>query len=573
MSDHGREVPLLDFRKRPVQAALAALATLALLPAAAQAATLNVAEGVYTYTAGAGVANNLQLFASGDPSFTENAAAGDPITVTGDQAGTCSGSGTESVSCTATPVSIVLNMGSEELTDRTSIFAPTQNLVTAHGGPGDDRLGGAGTLNGEDGNDRLGTNDSVFNLPSTQNGGPGDDTLYDAEQAQTLNGGDGIDTADFSQAPSSTITIDGVANDGFSGFGIDNVGLDVENVRGGGGNDSITGSTANNLLIGGSGNDTLSGGDGNDVLDGEAGADTMFGGAGRDRVDYRNRATDVRVSIGDTTSDGAAGENDDVASDVEDVSGGYGDDSLTGSPAANAFGGGLGDDQIQGLDGNDTLVGGQGEDTIDGGIGDDSVEGTRGNDVIDGGPGNDFLQGQEGFDRIEGSEGFDLLSGGPGADELLTRDGESDSSNCGSGTDLAVHDVAGDTVNADCETSTTDRGGSLAAGLAAGRSALLAAPATELVSRMRRLLVITSSCRRYKRAVTCRLRLTGNLRGVVTARLTRSGRVFAKGSRRVRSARASVRLKTTRQTRAGAYRLVLRDGKGSLITAVRVSVR
>jgi serralysin len=52
-------------------------------------------------------------------------------------------------------------------------------------------------------------------------------------------------------------------------------GATIENGVGGGGNDSIYGNTANNIINGGAGNDTLYGTTGNDTLDGDGGTDSV----------------------------------------------------------------------------------------------------------------------------------------------------------------------------------------------------------------------------------------------------------------------------------------------------------
>ncbi len=444
-----------DFRKRAARAALLALAAVALIPSAAQAATLHVDDGVYTFDAGAGMSNDLWVDNSGNgPAFSEY--SGDPIEVTGADASTCTGSGTGSVRCSISSVGMVLNMGSGDETDRVS-NSYKQLPVTVNGGPGDDRLTGYGTLNGEDGNDGLGFMNGASSTANVQNGGPGNDTLYNGDYAQTMNGGTGDDTADFSDAGVATyISLDGVTNDGAKG--VDNVAPDVENVRGGSGDDTITGSSADNLLLGGAGHDTLRGGYGADTLDGGTGPDDLSGGAGRDRVDYSQRSAHVVVTIGDAGPDGEADENDHVAGDVEDVSGGYGDDTLIGSSAANRLAGGPGDDETQGLDGNDAIVGGKGDDLLHGGLGADTVDGSLGRDTLAGGPGKDMLYGGDGADRLDGSAGLDFLSGGAGPDDLFTRDGELDTAECGTGNDRVVRDDTGDTVNADCETQGTEAG-------------------------------------------------------------------------------------------------------------------
>jgi glycerophosphoryl diester phosphodiesterase len=58
--------------------------------------------------------------------------------------------------------------------------------------------------------------------------------------------------------------------------------VSIEDVYGGGGNDTIIGNNLNNYLTGAVGNDYLSGGAGDDELAGDAGNDTLNGGVGND---------------------------------------------------------------------------------------------------------------------------------------------------------------------------------------------------------------------------------------------------------------------------------------------------
>jgi hypothetical protein len=67
---------------------------------------------------------------------------------------------------------------------------------------------------------------------------------------------------------------------------------------------------------------------------------------------------------GESGDDGAAGEHDTVATDIEGIAGGSGADKLTGNAAANAIRGGAGDDLIDGLGGADELLGESGDDTL-----------------------------------------------------------------------------------------------------------------------------------------------------------------------------------------------------------------
>ncbi|WP_157592061.1 calcium-binding protein [Solirubrobacter soli] len=162
-------------------------------------------------------------------------------------------------------------------------------------------------------------------------------------------------------------------------------------VDGGSGNDVLRGFEKPVTLLGGPGDDSLTGSERSDVLDGGPGADDILGGdpysaAGPstgDLVDYSSRTAPVTVTLDDVANDGEAGEGDNVHSDVDDIAGGSGDDTLTGSAGENRIDGGAGDDTITGGDGPDALTGGAGDDTInaqDGfsdqiscGAGDDSV--------------------------------------------------------------------------------------------------------------------------------------------------------------------------------------------------------
>lgn len=157
-------------------------------------------------------------------------------------------------------------------------------------------------------------------------------------------------------------------------------------VLGGPGDDTLNGGGGSDYLYGEDGNDTLNGGDsgayasadqlfggpGNDQLNGQGGpdllwngpgADTVSGGEGSDNVLYEDSA-DVSVTLDGAANDGAAGEGDNVAGDVELISAGGGNDVLVGSAAANELSGGGGNDQITGGAGKDQIRGGAGDDVI-----------------------------------------------------------------------------------------------------------------------------------------------------------------------------------------------------------------
>lgn len=219
----------------------------------------------------------------------------------------------------------------------------------------------------------------------TLSGAGGNDTFASADingGKDVFIGGAGIDTIDFSGTPSSvTVTLDNVANDFPSQA---NVKADIEHVVGGFGNDTLVGSAARNELEGGPGNDEISGGGASDILDGGPGADLISGGAGVDQVTYAHRSEPLTITLENTDDDGAAGEGDNVQTDVENVVGGSGADVITGSDAANTLDGG---------DGNDVVVGGPGKDAIRLGAGDDTFHANTfkdGADDVVGGPGTDL---------------------------------------------------------------------------------------------------------------------------------------------------------------------------------------
>jgi Ca2+-binding RTX toxin-like protein len=151
------------------------------------------------------------------------------------------------------------------------------------GGKGSDRISGnssdnilegrAGndTITGVDGNDSLIGGTGHDNL----NGGGGQDTVQPGLGIDIVAGGSDFDWVDYSERTTAvSITFDDVSNDGEFGE-VDVVRSDIENARGGDGDDTITGNASANGLFGGAGNDAITGGAGSDTLRGEAGNDIL----------------------------------------------------------------------------------------------------------------------------------------------------------------------------------------------------------------------------------------------------------------------------------------------------------
>jgi Ca2+-binding RTX toxin-like protein len=287
------------------------------------------------------------------------------------------------------------------------------------GGQGADVISGssgANTLSGGEGNDTLKGLAGADSL----NGNDGDDTLDGGRDkaGDAFNGGDGVDTADYSSwTKGIKRLISGSAPVGTGSQ--DKLAADMENIVGGDGNDDLTGDGDANLLVGGPGDD---------LLDGKDGPDELRGGLGKDRADYSSRTAPVTVDLdGEPGDDGETGEGDTVSADTEGISGGSGNDVLTGNGADNVFRAGDGADAIHGDDGVDLIIysdhagpvsvdladslGPQGEpgegDTLDG---IENVIGTTGDDVLLGNSNPNWFDGLLGGDAISGRGGFDTLN-------------------------------------------------------------------------------------------------------------------------------------------------------------------
>jgi Ca2+-binding RTX toxin-like protein len=143
------------------------------------------------------------------------------------------------------------------------------------GGPGSDVIaGGDGddSLFGLDGNDTLDGGDGSNLL----DGGNQDDSLAGGLGPDTFDGGAGVDTASYAgRSVGVAVSIDTIANDGRPGEG-DRVGLDVENIDGSLGADTLVGNSAANRIQGFGGGDTIDGGKGADNLGGGPGDDWLI---------------------------------------------------------------------------------------------------------------------------------------------------------------------------------------------------------------------------------------------------------------------------------------------------------
>lgn len=248
-------------------------------------------------------------------------------------------------------------------------------------------LGGTDTLKGAAGNDTL---DGGAGNGDQLAGGNGDDAF---------NGGAGTgDTVSYDDTFAGVVPTTGITfslavlsptTQTTGGAGTDTLVGGVENLTGSSKADRLTGDGGANVLQGGAQNDTLGGGSGDDTLVGGAGDDVFTGGSGVDLVSYdatvyagaAGAAITFNLSL--CTAQATAGSGSDRQtcpngkSDIENLTGSAGNDTLTGNVLAN---------RILGLDGQDTIYGLSGNDYLDGGA---TIGGAAFN-TLNGGTGTDY---------------------------------------------------------------------------------------------------------------------------------------------------------------------------------------
>ena len=177
----------------------------------------------------------------------------------------------------------------------------------------------------------------------------------------------------------------------------------------------------------------VTGGSGDDLLTGDAGANVLSGGNGNDTF---------FAAMGDgndTYNGGNAGGIDTV------------DFSATNAGATITTAGAIGDLAATGIDvftSIENIIGSQGDDTITFNGGANVLDGRGGNDTINAGAANDTLLGGAGNDTLNGEAGADTLNGEAG-DDTLTGGAASDIVNGGDGSDTVNYAIGNgaDTVN------------------------------------------------------------------------------------------------------------------------------
>jgi CSLREA domain-containing protein len=262
------------------------------------------------------------------------------------------------------------------------------------------------------------------------------DSLTGDANDNRLDGAGGVDTVTFAAAAGAVSA--NLATDSASGDGGDAL-PNVENLIGSPQDDLLTGDAASNVLDGAAGNDTasfagataaitaslrsdsasgegsdslpgienLTGGDGDDILSGDESANVLDGGPGSDRVSYAPATGGVQV---DLSADTATGEGADSLPAIEDVTGSEHADTVAGDSADNDLSGGGGIDRVSFA-------------AATAGVTADLTAGTAGGDGADTLQEFENLAGSPQDDELSGNAEDNVLSGGAGDDALDGRDG------------------------------------------------------------------------------------------------------------------------------------------------------
>ncbi len=215
---------------------------------------------------------------------------------------------------------------------------------------------------------------------------------------------------------------------------------------------------------------TITGGPNADTLFSTAGDDVVDGGDGSDTLVFG--VTSVTASL---LTGIATGHGNDTFSNIENLTSGSGDDTLTGDGNANVLTGGNGKNTISGGGGNDTIVDGElvgslaSSSLLDGGDGTDRLilrrSSMTANAALSFDPGSNtttFLEGTS-FQNFEYLE----LTTGSGDDAvqfsgLLSGAGDPNGWNAGSGTDTVTLDLSnyagGVTMSSDTVLTTDSAG-------------------------------------------------------------------------------------------------------------------
>ncbi|MGD8331142.1 MAG: calcium-binding protein, partial [Acidobacteriota bacterium] len=308
-----------------------------------------------------------------------------------------------------------------------------------HGDGGEDIILGDHGVITQFETERIRTTANVIGISSTQPGNGADDMLYGGDERDFILGGTGDDTIEGNDGPDVIFGDHGTIVKQTSGE-LTEVVSHTEDVGGVEG-DTINGNLGDDLIIGGADGDTIHGDEGADRIFGDSGQ-MLFTDAGV-MTFMTSTATDIGgqdTITGDDAGDLIIGGVDD---DV--INGNAGNDLIIGDNGTIDFldSGEVAEmfSTAPADGGNDTIYGNTGDDLIIAGTGSDVVEGNEDEDIIIGDSGTmQFRVGtdednevdrvftritvfsngdvKQGEDRISGNGASDILLGGMGRDAI-----------------------------------------------------------------------------------------------------------------------------------------------------------
>ncbi len=422
--------------------------------------TITASDGDNTVDAGSGTnhltfGNGNNHLATGNGDDTITTGNGNSSITAGDGNNTING-GTGYFTITSgsgnDSVTLVSGGGTINAGDGTNNLHFGDGNYTITSGSGADTIvagNGDNTINAGAGNNSVTVGNGTNSIMAaggndTLVGGGGNDTFHPGLGANSITGGGGSNALDYSDITTTGITASLLAGT-VTGTGLNDTFTGITHLIATGQNDSITGSTASEIIEGGAGNDTITGGGGNDIIYGNNGNDTLTGGTGNDYI-YGGAGNNT-ISGGASGSDflyGGTGNDSFIAphagtyyagteattlavGEVNSID--YSADSAaltinlqtgagvggTAEGSAYAFTALLGYNSINSITGgsnNDTITGSNSDDTINGGLGlVDRLSGGLGNNTLIGGGGaNDYYTMGRGNDTIVGSVStYDLV--------------------------------------------------------------------------------------------------------------------------------------------------------------------
>ena len=202
------------------------------------------------------------------------------------------------------------------------------------------------------------------------NGGAGDDIIDGGPDGDSINGGVGADTASYANSDAG-VRVSLLTDRGEGGHAEGDRLSNVENIIGSDHDDRLFGNHLPNKLTGGAGADRIVAGAGDDTVEGGAGADTMdgdldayptttvasdtlsyAGSTGAVTIDLSGQQAAANASASQQRAHYATGSGGDAVGDkfrgFENVTGGMGNDRLTGDGWNNILIGGPGADRLDG---------------------------------------------------------------------------------------------------------------------------------------------------------------------------------------------------------------------------------